>query len=387
MSQPSASPIQFLECGKCKTRHNPGEPQNCCRECGGPLLARYTIQPGSPTLDEVLKRRPGQNRLHELAPSSRGAQAPTLGEGATPLIPAGRLARELGLPNLLIKDEAQNPTASFKSRGMAAALARASELGIEAVCLPSAGNAGGAAAAYGALHGLEVHVYVPESTPVPIVEETRALGAQVTLVQGTIADAGKALAPVAEEKGWFSLATLKEPYRLEGKKVMGYELLYDLGRLPDVIIYPTGGGTGLIGMWKAFDEMQALGWIGPERPRMVSVQSSACAPMVRAFEQKLDHAPVWEDPELTRAFGLRVPGALGDFLILEALSSSNGTAVAVEEADLLADTRVLGTSLGLQTSPEGGACLAATRKLKSQGWIQEDETVVIFNTGHGLKYS
>ncbi len=386
MSQHETSPIRHLECGKCHAEHTANEPQNCCKECGGPLLARYPIECGRPTLAEVLARRPGQNRLHELAPSARGANAPTLGEGATPLIPAGRLAQELGLPNLLIKDEAQNPTASFKSRGMAAALARAAELGIQAVCLPSAGNAGGAAAAYGALHGIDVHVFVPESTPKPIIDETRALGAQVELVQGTIADAGAALAPIAAERGWFSLATLKEPYRLEGKKVMGYELLYDLGQLPDVIVYPTGGGTGLIGMWKAFDEMQALGWIGSERPRMVSVQGAGCAPMVQAFDKKLKSAPVWEDPAPTQAFGLRVPGALGDFLILEALYASEGTAVAVAEQDLLADTEVIAKRLGLQTSPEGGACLAATRTLRNKGWIQEQESVVLFNTGHGMKY-
>lgn len=324
--------------------------------------------------------------MFELSPSERGADVPTLGEGATPLFSSGRLGESFGLTQLLIKDEAQNPTASFKSRGMAAAVARAAELGLEAVCLPSAGNAGGAAAAYGALHGLEVHVYIPSSTPDAIVAETRALGARVTLVEGTIADAGHALAPIAAENGWFSLATLKEPYRLEGKKIMGYELLYDLGRLPDVIIYPTGGGTGLIGMWKAFDEMEALGWIGGERPRMVSVQSAGCAPMVRAFEQGLDHAPVWEDPELTAAFGLRVPGALGDFLILRALRESEGTAVAVSEEDVLAHTEMIATRLGLQSSPEGGACVAAVSELKDRGWLAADETVVVFNTGHGLKY-
>jgi threonine synthase len=350
-------------------------------------LVRYDLTGKLPTLDEVLRRRPGQNRLFELAPSLAGEATATLGEGATPLIPAGRLARDLDLASLLIKDEAQNPTCSFKARGMAVALARAAELGIEKVCLPSAGNAGGAAAAYGALHGIEVHVFVPKSTPAPIIHETEALGAAVTLVDGTIADAGAALASLAEEHGWFSLATLKEPYRLEGKKVMGYELFYDLGHLPDVIVYPTGGGTGLIGMWKAFDELQALGWIGAERPRMVSVQAEGCAPMVLAFEAGLDHAPPIESPAPSVAFGLRVPGALGDFLILEALRASGGTAVAVSEEELLADTRALAVRLGLQASPEGGACLAATRKLRVSGWLGEGDEVVLFNTGHGLKYT
>jgi len=322
----------------------------------------------------------------ELAPSARGADAPTLGEGAPPLVPAARLGDALGLPHLLIKDEAQNPTASFKARGMAAAMARAAELGVEAACLPSAGNAGGAAAAYGALHGIEIHVYVPASTPAPIVAETRALGARVRLIDGTIADAGAALKAVAADRGWFSLATLKEPYRLEGKKVMGFELLYDLGRLPDAILYPTGGGTGLIGMWKAFDEMQAMGWIGPERPRMYSVQTAGCAPMVRAFEQGLEVAPVWEDPAVTTAFGLRVPGALGDFLILDALRASGGGAVAVAEDAIAAGTAEMATLLGLQGSPEGGACVAASRTLMARGELSAQDRVVIFNTGHGLKY-
>jgi threonine synthase len=386
MTDSSSSLMTHLECGKCSLHHEAHAVHNCCSECGGPLLARYDLAGGGPSLSQVLARRPGQNRLHELGCSKRGSAAPTLGEGATPIFGAERLATELDLPNLLIKDEAQNPTGSFKSRGMAAALARASELGIESVCLPSAGNAGGAAAAYGALHGIDVHVYLPESTPAPIIAETRALGAQVELVDGTIADAGAALASVAARENWFSLATLKEPYRLEGKKVMGYELLYDLGRLPDVIIYPTGGGTGLIGMWKAFDEMQALGWIGSERPRMVSVQSAGCAPMVRAFEAGQDHAPVWADPDMTAAFGLRVPGALGDFLILEALYDSKGTAVAISEADVLSNTVRMAKTLGLQCSPEGGACLAAVCQLKQSGWLKGEETVVIFNTGHGLKY-
>ncbi len=378
-------PLTHLVCGRCDQRRDHRVLQGVCRACGGPLLARYSVD-HPPSLDDVLRRRPGQNRLVELAPSDRGPDAPTLGEGATPLVPGGRLADAVGLPELLIKDEAQNPTASFKARGMAAAMARASELGVTAACLPSAGNAGGAAAAYGALHGVEIHVYVPASTPAPIVAETRALGAQVTLVDGTIADAGAALEAVADDRGWFSLATLKEPYRLEGKKVMGFELLYDLGALPDAILYPTGGGTGLIGMWKAFDEMQAMGWIGPERPRMYSVQADGCAPMVRAFEQGLTTAPVWQDPARTTAFGLRVPGALGDFLILDALRSSGGGAVAVSEAAIADGTAKMATLLGLQGSPEGGACVAAAETLMARGDLSAQDRVVIFNTGHGLKY-
>jgi len=374
-----------LTCGRCEASHDPAQLQSTCTACGGPLLAQYELVVGQPTLAEVLTRRPGQVRVPETWPAETGAETPTLGEGATPLVPAERLATELGLPGLLVKDEAQNPTGSFKARGMAAAMAKAAELGIHTVCLPSAGNAGGAAAAYGALHGIRVVVAIPESTPAPIERECRELGAEVTRVPGTIADAGRALAEAAEP-GWFSLATLREPYRIEGKKIMGYELLYDLGKLPDVVIYPTGGGTGLIGMWKAFDEMQALGWIGDERPRMVSVQTAGCAPIVRAFDQGLETAPAWESPESTAAYGLRVPGALGDFLILRALRDSNGIAIAIPEDRLLAGTELLARRLGLQASPEGGACVAAAAALREQGFLSDHETIVIFNTGHALKY-
>ena len=375
-----------LSCGKCGSAHDPTRAQRTCTDCGGPLLVGYEVTGGMPTLEAVLARRPGQHRLHELCPLTGGADAPTLGEGATPLLPATRLGQAMNLPKLMVKDEAQNPTCSFKARGMAVAVARAAELGIEEVCLPSAGNAGGAAAAYGALHGVAVHVYVPASTPKPIIDETRALGAEVELIDGTIADAGAALAPVAADKGWFPLSTLKEPFRIEGKKVMGYELLYDLGTLPDAIVYPTGGGTGLIGMWKAFDEMEALGWIDSRRPKMISVQTAGCAPMVRAFESGLDDAPKWQDPAPTAAFGLRVPGALGDFLILRAVRASGGTAIAVDEDALLQGAKDMATKLGIQCSAEGGACVAAAAQLRASGFFSEADRVVVFNTGHALKY-
>jgi len=374
-----------LHCGKCDAPHDETALQRVCTSCGGPLLARYSGVP-EVSLEDVMRRRPGQHRLHELCPLAEGAEAATLGEGATPLVPGRRLAEAIGLPNLLVKDEAQNPTCSFKARGMAVAVAKAAELGVKALCLPSAGNAGGAAAAYGALHGIEVHVYVPASTPQPIIDETRDLGANVTLIDGTIADAGAALKPVVESEGWFPLSTLREPYRVEGKKVMGYELLYDLGRLPDAIIYPTGGGTGLIGMWKAFDEMQALGWIDDRRPKMVAVQTTGCAPMVRAFERGLDEAPVWQSPEMTKAFGLRVPGALGDFLILRAVKESGGTAVAVDEGELIEGAKQMWTKLGIQGSAEGGACVAAARQLRARDVFSAEDQVVVFNTGHALKY-
>lgn len=379
--------IDGLACGRCHHPHDHSVAQRTCEACGGPLLARYAIADERPSIADVLSRRPGQHRLFELSPLAGGIDAPTLGEGATPLVPTPRLGAAIGAHDLYVKDEAQNPTGSFKARGMSTAMAKCKELGIEAVCLPSAGNAGGAAAAYGAMLGIEVHVYVPRSTPRAIVDETRALGAEVTLVDGTIADAGKALAAVAEASGWFPLSTLREPYRIEGKKVMGFELFYDLGRLPDAIVYPTGGGTGLIGMVKAFDEMEALGWIDARRPKMISVQTSGCAPIVRAYEKGLDHAPVWEDPEMTAAFGLRVPGALGDFLILRAVRETGGRAVAIRETELLEGQRQLATKAGIWGSAEGGACVAAVEQLIVGNLLSAEETIVVFNTGHALKYA
>lgn len=361
--------------------HRATQVQQTC-PCGGPLLCRYDLERSLP-LDDVLRRAPGQNRVPELGPV---AAPRTLGEGATPLLEAPRLAAALGLPGLRVKDESQNPTGSFKARGMAAAIGRAAELGIEAVCLPTAGKAGGAAAAYGALYGIEVHVYMPASTPAPIRAEVTACGAHVTTVDGTIADAGAAMADDARGTGWFSLATLREPYRIEGKKVMGFELLYDLGGLPDVVVYPTGGGTGLIGMWKAFAEMEALGWIGRERPRLVSVQTAGCAPVVRAFEAGLEDMPPWEEPSPTAAFGLRVPGALGGFLMLRALRETGGTAVAVDEAEIAAGAGLLASKAGVFASAEGGATIAALRRLRDEGLVTETDRVVVFNTGHALKY-
>jgi threonine synthase len=334
-----------------------------------------------PTLREVLNRRPGQFRFHEVLPTEAGSSTLTLGEGATPMVRATRLG-----DNVWVKDEAQNPTGSFKARGMALAIARNIELGATEFCLPSAGNAGGAAAAYGALHEVMVDVAIPDNTPRPLIEETRALGATVTLVDGTIADAGRLQAEKAQANGWFSVATLGEPYRVEGKKMMGYEIFWDLGALPDVIFYPTGGGTGLIGMVKAFDEMEELGWIGSKRPRMVAVQVAGCAPIVRAFEQGDEFATPWEHPAETSAFGLRVPSALGDKLMLDGLRQTKGTAVAVTENDMLKATERLATEVGIWGSPEGGACVAAFEQLLASGWIGSEETVVLFNTGAAAKY-
>lgn len=314
-------------------------------------------------------------------PNDLGAETATLGEGATPLLPAPSLGADIW-----IKDESQNPTGSFKARGMAVAMARAVELGLSHFALPSNGNAGGAAAAYGALHGVGVEVFVPSATPRALIEEPRAYGASVELVDGTISDAGRQVSERTRSTGSFNLATLHEPYRIEGKKMMGYELFWDLGRLPDVIVYPTGGGTGLIGMVKAFDEMQQLGWIGEERPRMVAVQVDACAPIVKAFHEGASNATHWEGAKETAAFGLRVPSALGDRLMLESLRRTRGTAVAVTEDEMLEATNRMATGAGVWGTPEGGACLVAAERLRRTGWIEAEESIVIFNTAAAAKY-
>ena len=374
--------LSHLECGNCSATHDVARLQSVCEVCRGPLLVRYRLDDlRMPELEEVLGRRPGQFRFHEVLPTEAGADTLTLGEGATPQFPSPGLG-----PGVVIKDEAQNPTGSFKARGMAVAIARNVELGAKQFCLPSAGNAGGAAAAFGALHGVEIDVAIPANTPTALVDEVEAHGARVTLVEGTIADAASLQNEKVEAGGWFSLATLHEPYRVEGKKMMGYEIFWDLGSLPDVILYPTGGGTGLVGMAKAFDEMETMGWIGPERPRMVAVQVAGCAPIVRAFHAGHEEAGVWEDPEETAAYGLRVPSAIGDRLMLRALRSTSGTAVAVSEEGLLAGTERLAVDGGVWGSPEGGACVAALEALTGSGWISPEETVVVFNTGSALKY-
>jgi threonine synthase len=371
-----------LECGHCATRHSHREPQTLCRQCGGPLLARYDLNhPALPSLDDLKRRPPGQFRFHEVLPTDGGPDTQTLGEGATPLLRAPGLG-----PDIWIKDEAQNPTGSFKARGMAVAIARAVDLGLKHFALPSNGNAGGAAAAYGALHDVDVEIIVPLATPRTLIDEPRALGAKVETVDGTIADAGRMVASQCESGEVFNLATLREPFRIEGKKMMGYELFWDLGRLPDVVVYPTGGGTGLIGMVKAFDEMEQLGWIGAERPRMVAVQVDSCAPIVRAFHDGTEFASPWVDAGETAAFGLRVPSAVGDRLMLAGLRNTNGTAVAVGEEEMLEATDRLARRAGIWGSPEGGACLAAVDRLKSEGWLGPEATTVIFNTATATKY-
>lgn len=360
-----------------------------CRECGKPLLARYDLDAVAKQVkpSDLACREPTLWRYRELLPVRNGSHALTLGEGWTPLVHARRLGAELGFPRLYVKDESPNPTGSFKARGLCMAVSRARELGVTALSIPSAGNAAGAMSAYAALGGLEAHVFMPSDVPLPFVAECRALGASVTLVDGLITDCARQAALEGSRRGWFDMSTLKEPYRLEGKKTMGYELAEQSDwTLPDAIIYPTGGGTGLVGMWKAFDEMEYLGWIGPRRPRMVAVQAEGCAPIVKAYQEGKESADVWPHAA-TIAAGLRVPSAIGDFLMLRALRESSGTALAVSDEEMLDSVRLLGRTQGMFTCPEGAAPLAALRRLQQQGLVDRMERVVLFNTGTGLKYT
>jgi threonine synthase len=359
-----------------------------CPACHLPLLARYDLGAARAWTRESLAGRPADMwRYRELMPLLPGDDPVALGEGFTPLVHARRLGSSMGLTNLFIKDESLNPTNSFKARGLSAAITRAKALGATTVFVPTAGNAGNAAAAYAAAAGMRCEVFIPKDAKRPFIDECRLYGANVTLVDGLITDAGRIATELGAKHQWYNVATLREPYRIEGKKTMGFELAEQLGwRLPDWIVYPTGGGTGLIGMWKAFDEMEAIGWLVPgPRPRMVSVQPTGCAPIVRAFEQGLDTAPPWENAH-TCADGLRVPRAIGDFLMLRSLRESRGTAVAVDDAEMVADMRVVGSSEGVSASPECGAAVAALRRLVAAGQVRPHDTVVVFNTGGALKY-
>jgi threonine synthase len=417
--------VTHLECALCGLRHEAGVLQNLCIECGKPLLVRYDLKKAAETLtlDSLKTREANLWRYREVLPVADLENIVTLGEGWTPLIRVDRLAETLPIKlNLYIKDEGQNPTQSFKARGMTAAISMAKELGVTKAAVPSAGNAAGALAAYAASAGIEAHIFMPSDTPHANIVECRQTGAHVTLIDGLITDCGKIVAERKEAEGWFDVSTLKEPYRVEGKKTMGYELaeqLFECGvrnaecgirnaesepgavatgsassssytphsalRIPHLILYPTGGGTGLIGMWKAFDEMEQMGWIGPDRPRMVSVQSEGCAPIVRAFNEGKRFADEFENAA-TVASGLRVPKAIGDFLILDAIRASGGTAIAVSDAELIAAVAEIGAATGIFAAPEGAACLPALRKLIAAGQVAEGETVVIFNTGSGVKY-
>jgi threonine synthase len=338
------------------------------------------------TKESLSGRRADLWRYREVLPVERDENIVSLGEGWTPLLSTPKLAARVGLRELFIKDESQNPTQSFKARGMAAAVSMALELGARKLAVPSAGNAAGALAAYAARAGLEAFIFMPKDTPRANIVECEQTGAHVTLMDGLITDCGAEVARRKDLEGWFDVSTLKEPYRIEGKKTLGYELAEQFDwELPDVIIYPTGGGTGLIGMWKAFDEMETMGWIGRKRPRMVTVQAAGCAPIVRAFKEGKRFADEFPDAATT-ASGLRVPRAIGDFLILDALRASKGTAESVTDEELIAATREIGASEGLFCAPEGAACLPALRKLIAAGEVLETERVVLFNTGAGVKY-
>ncbi len=366
---------------------NPREPHHLC-PCGAPLLARYDLVRARAWNKASLSgRRPDMWRYHELMPLFDGDQPVTLGEGFTPLVHAQRLGSRLGLSRLFIKDESLNPTNSFKARGLSAAVTRARHLGQTTLSIPSAGNAGNAMAAYAACAGLAAEVFLPRDVKRPFVRECELYGANVTLIDGLITDAGRIAAEQGKSRGWYDVSTLKEPYRIEGKKTMGYELAEQLNwEWPDWILYPTGGGTGLIGMWKAFEEIETIGWVTRgRRPRMVSVQASGCAPIVRAFHAGAQKAEPWEGAA-TIADGLRVPRAVGDFLMLRALRESGGSAVAIDDAMMIEGMLEIGKLEGVSAAPEGGAALAALRQLIQQGQIRREDTVVLFNTGGALKY-
>ncbi len=376
-----------LECSLCKTEYPAGTVQNLCK-CGGPLLVRYDLERAKAewSRDTVSSGPNTMWRYAPMLPVQAHEHIVSLGEGMTPLLRAPRAGKRVGANNLWIKDEGLNPTASFKARGLSCALSMCVELGIRKIAIPSAGNAASASAAYAAAAGVECHIFMPRDVPQANFIECKAYGAHVTLVDGLISDCGKIVATRKEAEGWFEVSTLKEPYRIEGKKTMGYELAEQLNwHLPDAIFYPTGGGVGLIGMWKAFAEMEAMGWIGPKRPKMIAVQVEGCQPVVRAFEQGQARSEFW-DNAYTVASGLRVPKPLGDFLVLEAVRQSGGTAIAVSDEELIDAGIRLATDDGLFVAPEGSACLSALEKLLRSGFLSPDEEIVIYNTGAGLKY-
>ncbi len=383
MAKPSN--IIELECSACGKKYDPSKEQHLCT-CGKPLLVRYDLRCAAATLTfENLKTRPRTLwRYAEVLPNDPPV---SLGEGMTALVHTERLGASMGLKRLYVKDEGLNPTGSFKARGMTAAVTRAKQLGAKALAAPTAGNAGGALAAYAAAAGLPAVIVMPADTPSANVMECQAFGAKVVKLNGLISDCGKYVTEHKDREGWYDVSTLKEPYRVEGKKTMGYELWEQFERkIPDVILYPTGGGVGLIGMCKAFDEMQEMGWIGSERPRMVAVQAEGCAPIVKAWEAHRDSAQFFPNA-VTIASGLRVPGPLGDHLILSMLRQTNGTAITVTDDEMLQAGRELASLEGIFAAPEGAATVIAARKLAASAWIKPQETVVLFNTGTGYKYA
>lgn len=378
-----------LRCSDCSTEYSASEIHTYCPSCQGPLLVDYDLASARQHVDrDELHRRPkGMWRWHELLPVYDTKNIITLGEGDTALLRVPRLGDSLGLSNLYVKDESSNPTGSFKARGLSSAIAKARELGITKVIIPTAGNAGGAMAAYAARANMRALIYMPKDTPTANIEESRIAGAEVILVDGLISDAAGMAGIKAREEGWFDVSTFKEPYRMEGKKIMGYELAEQFDwELPDVIIYPTGGGTGLVGMWKAFDELERLGWLkNNNRPRMVSVQAEGCAPVIKAFQEGAEFCDFWINAS-TIASGLRVPKSFADRMILANLRESQGSAVAVSDHEITTAQGELARAEGIFAAPEGAATLAALKELVKTGWVLPDERIVLFNTGSGLKY-
>jgi len=381
--------ITYLECYSCGNHFDSQKVQTFCPDCQSPLLARYDLDAAREKLDrdEFRHRSRGMWRWQELLPVHKFENMINLGEGDTPILKLNNLGPELGLSNLYVKDESLNPTGSFKARGLAAAVSKAKELGVKKVIIPTAGNAGGAMAAYAARGGLKAHIFMPNDTPTANIEESRIAGATVILIDGLISEAAGLASEKARAEGWFDVSTFKEPYRTEGKKIMGYELAESFDwELPDVIIYPTGGGTGLVGMWKAFKEMATMGWLTDSKfPRMVVVQAEGCAPVVKAFEENASSCDFWTGAH-TIASGLRVPKSFADQIILDDLRDSNGVAVSVSDEKIVEAQKYLAFKEGIFAAPEGAATLAGLQKLKETGWVASDEQVVLFNTGTGLKY-
>ncbi len=382
------SSITNLECTLCGTTYPHTEAMRLCPDDGKPLFARYDLEKAAQTLtkDAMPGRRNDMWRYEEMMPVQDSASVISLGEGHTPLFTAEPLGESLGMGKLLIKDEGVNPTGSFKARGLSAAVSMAHQLGLRKLTMPSAGNAAGAMSAYAAKAGMEAHVFMPKDAPQANQLECVAYGAKLNLVDGFITDAGKISAEAAEQHGLFDVSTLREPYRAEGKKTMGYEIVEQLNfEVPDVIVYPTGGGTGIVGIWKALDEMEALGWIGEERPRMVCVQAEGCAPIVTAYRNDEEFAEPFPNPH-TLAAGMRVPAAVGDFLVLRAVRESGGTALTVNDDEMVDAVRRMSEFEGIFPAPEGGATLAALERLLATGEVRKDERVVLLNTGSALKY-
>lgn len=393
MAPTAESALTHLECSECHKQFNADRMQTFCQACHAPLLARYNLKEVKVKLshEQVAERPRGLWRWSELLPVRKPDHRLTLGEGDTPLLPALRLAQTLrqaqgDLKRLYIKDESGNPTGTFKARGLAVAVSRAVELGVRGLVIPTAGNAGGALAAYAARAEMDAHVYMPSDAPPANQAEVKAFGASLHLVDGLINDAARLASEEARRHNWFDVSTFIEPYRLEGKKTMGFEIAEAFGwETPDVIIYPTGGGTGLVGMWKAFEELEKLGWIGSRRPRLVSVQAAGCAPIVRAFERGDERVKAWQGAQ-TIAAGLRVPSPFADRLILRVLHESRGLAIAVSDEEIIQAQKEMAQFEGIFAAPEGAATLAALPHLYGRGWIRPDEKVVLLNTGSGLKY-